>query len=109
MLPLLTNILNKSVGKKLPPSSDFEDLSLKKKDQEKNNGSAKFRDRHLCSYFGTDSFIVLLIWEILHIYGRISKSIKANPFHSLWFLNFMKNYKTESEGDAKFDSVDEKC
>ena len=98
-----------SAEKKLLSSSDFEDLAFEKMRPGKtNNRSAIFSRRRFRSWFGTDPFIVSLIWEMLHMFGWHSKTTKANPFHLLWALNFMKNYETESECAIKFANVDEK-
>ena len=98
-----------SAEEKLPSSSDFEDLAFDTmRPGKSNNRAAKFSSRRFRSWFGTDPFIVALIWEMLYMCGWLSKTTKANPSHLLWALHFMKNYETESEGAKNFDGVDEK-
>ena len=97
------------IKQKLLSSNEFEDLAYEKMRPGKNkNRVLSFRTRRFRSWFGTDSFIVSLIWKMLHFSGWLSKTNKPNPFHLFWALNFLKNYETESVCAAKFDGVDEK-
>ena len=60
-------------------------------------------------WFGTDAYIVSLIWEMLYMSGWMYSFLtKPNPIHLFWALNFLKNYETESVCASKFGGVDEK-
>ena len=63
--------------------------------------------RKFRSWFGTDPFIVSLVWFLLSQSGWIKKINEAKPLHLLWSLNFMKNYSFEHTSSSLFH-VDEK-
>ena len=76
--------------------------------RQKNNRAAKFSGRRFRSWFGTDPFIVSLIWEMMYMCEWYSKTTKANPSHLYWALQISWKNQTESEGTTNFDGVDEK-
>lgn len=63
--------------------------------------------RRFRGWFGTDPFIVSLVWGLLSQKGWIKKINGTKPIHLLWALNFLKNYNVEHVSASLF-GVDEK-
>ena len=88
---------------------DFEELGfqLMRPGKVYNSGVNVNRKRFV-SWFGTDAFIVLIIWKFLFKSRWMECINQHKPEHLLWARNYMKTYATEANISSNFGGVDEK-
>ena len=67
-----------------------------------------YQNRRFKGWFGTDAFIVAIIWKNLFKMSRMAHIRTPNPVHLLWALNFIQTYATEENMASLFGGVDEK-
>ena len=88
---------------------DFEALGFETmRPGKKIPSSESVRTRRFRSWFGTDEFVVSLVWKKLDETGWLLKAISVKPVHLLWALNFLQVYAKEEVTAALFRSIDRK-
>ena len=74
------------IKQKLSYYDEFEDLAYEKRGQEEKRGLS-FSSRIFSFWFGTDSFIVDLIWKVIYFLVFLKKTNKVTPFHYFGLRN----------------------
>ena len=59
-------------------------------------GTASMEEQHFREFFGTNSFVAGLVWDMLGEKGLCPE--KSKPKHLLWTLYFLKVYPKQSPG-----------
>ena len=97
------------MGSKPPTTINFEELGFgimrPGKTISKKIGN---RNRRFKGWFGTDAFIVAIIWKNLFKIGWIAHVRSQNPVQLLLALSFMQTYATEDNMASLFGGIDKK-